>query len=219
MWWRPELAADLSCRFFAPLQNSVLCSEEWRLGKTTILWDVRAFLYQDHQPQWEHSVTSWPCGSPSHSWLFLLLFRQSYTHSALLPSALGTPSSHPLFIHASFPCPSSFLFSLFLLTFHLLSLKLPSNSFLVFSGSPVPPLHSPGPTTAPSSRRQALPCPGTAVGTLFMSQIPSFLRLCGSWGLGTASSWQAEVIGVEMRWSSCSVLNTDCQSRHNRWWF
>lgn len=173
----------------------------------------------DHQPQWEHLVTPRPCGTPSHSWLFLLLFRQSYTHSALLPSALGIPSSHPLLIHASFPCPSSFLFFLFSPTFHLLPLKLPSNNCLVFSGSPVPPLHFSGPTTAPSSHRQALPCLDTAVWTLFMPQIPSFLRLCGSWGLGTASSWQAEVIGVEMRWSSCSVLNTDCQSCHNRWWF
>lgn len=86
---------------------------------------------------------------------------------------------HPFPVH-----PHSF-FSL-LPTFHLLPLKLPPNSFLVFSGSPVPPLRSPGPT---SSLRQALPCPDTAVGTLFMPQIPYF---SGSVG---AEGWELQAHG------------------------
>lgn len=71
-----------------------------------------------------------------------------------------------------FPVHPHSLFFLFLSTSHLLPLKLSSNSFrLVFSGSPLPPRHSPlGTTTAPINRMHALLCPGTAVVTLFMLQ-------------------------------------------------
>lgn len=75
-------------------------------------------------------------------------------------------SMHPFPVH-----PYSLFFP-FLSAFHLLPLKPSPHSFLlVFSGSPLPPRHSPlGTTTAPINCTHALLCPGTAGMTLFMPQ-------------------------------------------------
>lgn len=171
LWFLQRYDGGLSWLLISLANPPLLCRTEhfelWRmktwennnakilLSQNSTNWGLRAFLYQPGPPHAGGHSEKWPWETPSHSWRLLLPELHLFWFIAF---SSGIPASHPVHLHS--------LFFPFLSAFHL----LPSNSFfLFFSGSPLPPRHSLGTSTAPINRVQALLCLAE-LGWLFMLQ-------------------------------------------------